>query len=214
MHGEAVAFTHGGLVSYPTSDDPATAGPERPRAWGPPAVKNGKGRQLPTAPPVCHSKDEGSNHRANVLSKENELPMRIRRLVAVALAAVGLLASVPAFAGPPAFPMPSAPFKQKVDARMVKARTHMERRAAKLSAAEAKELRARFDAGLAKVNEAVAKATADGTVTKDEAKEVRVQARAMKPGRGAHAHHRRDRRGKHGHHRKGGSDGKPVVPAK
>jgi hypothetical protein len=57
---------------------------------------------------------------------------------------------------------------------MVKARARMEERASKLSANEAKELRAKFDQNLAQVNAEVAKAVADGTVTKDEAKAVRA----------------------------------------
>jgi hypothetical protein len=61
----------------------------------------------------------------------------------------------------------------------------MEKRAAKLSAEEAKALRAKFDAGVVKVNAEVAKATADGTVTKDEAKAVRQVAKEM---RGTHGH--------------------------
>jgi hypothetical protein len=62
----------------------------------------------------------------------------------------------------------------------------METRAAKLDAEKAKELRARFDAGAAKVNAEVAKATADGTVTKEEAKDVFAAMRAMHPGKHAH----------------------------
>ena len=75
------------------------------------------------------------------------------------------------------FPMPAATFKQKVDARQAKAREHMEKHATKLAAEQAKELRAKFDANVAKVNAEVAKATADGTVTKDEAAAVRKVAR-------------------------------------
>jgi len=83
------------------------------------------------------------------------------------------------------FPMPAAEFKSKIDERMVKARAHMESRAAKLDADKAKELRAKFDGGIATVNSEVAKATADGTVTKDEAKNVFT---AMKAVRGKHGH--------------------------
>lgn len=136
--------------------------------------------------------------------------MRIS-IVTTALA-LFTLAATPALAAPrdggpdraaradgPKFPMPAAAFQQKVDARMAKARAKMEARAAKLAPAEAKELRAKFDAGKAKVDAAVAKATADGTVTKDEAKAVREAVREArgKHARGEHA------RGKRGHGERG-----------
>jgi hypothetical protein len=87
------------------------------------------------------------------------------------------------------FPMPAAEFKAKVDARTTKARAHVEKRAATLPADQAKELRAKFEAGVAKVGAEVAKATADGTVTADEAKAVRKVAREARPGHGKHARH-------------------------
>lgn len=117
--------------------------------------------------------------------------------------AVSTLAAVPAFASPttgnaPAhvrhgdhddkkFPMPGAEFKQKVDARLAKARERMESHASKLPADKAGELRAKFDAGLQKINEEVQKVVADGTVTKEEAKEVRETVRAVMP-HGQHHH--------------------------
>ena len=94
--------------------------------------------------------------------------------------ALGALVAVPAFAdegkgGPrPNFPMPAAQFKEHVAARQAKARQHMEERASKLDATQAKELRAKFDARTAAVNAEVAKVIADGTVTKDEAHAVRA----------------------------------------
>jgi hypothetical protein len=93
------------------------------------------------------------------------------------------------------FPMPAAEFKAKVDARQAKARQHMEERASKLPAGEAKELRAKFEETVQKVNAEVAKAVADGTVTKEEAKAVR----AANP----HAHH-----GKHARNHKKSDDKK------
>jgi hypothetical protein len=87
------------------------------------------------------------------------------------------------------FPMPAAAFQQKITAREAKAREHMEKRAAKLSAEQAKELRAKFDAGIVKVDAEVAKATADGTVTKEEATAVRQAARELHGGHGKHARH-------------------------
>lgn len=83
------------------------------------------------------------------------------------------------------FPMPAAEFKAKVDARMTKARARMEEKAKSLPADQAKELRTRFEAGVAKVNAEVAKAVADGTVTKEEAKAVRQAS----PHHGKHARH-------------------------
>ena len=100
-------------------------------------------------------------------------------IVAAVLAISTLFAAAPAMAGEhggkggASFPMPAAAFQQKVTERQTKAREHMEKRAAKLSADEAKALRAKFDERTTKVNAEVAKATADGTVTKDEAKAVR-----------------------------------------
>ena len=127
----------------------------------------------------------------------------MRSTIVAAVLALATLVAVPALAAPaqgdaPAktqrgegdksgkhFPMPAAEFKAKVDKRMAKARAHMEERAAKLSASEAKELRAKFDATAQNVNAEVAKAVADGTVTKEEAKAVR----AANPHHGKHARH-------------------------
>ena len=126
----------------------------------------------------------------------------MRSMIAATLLALSTLFAVPAFAAPaqgaPAkaqradegkggkhFPMPAAEFKSKIDARMAKARKHMEEKAASLPADQAKELRARFEATAQKVNAEVAKAVADGTVTKEEAKAVR----AANPHHGKHARH-------------------------
>jgi hypothetical protein len=113
-------------------------------------------------------------------------------IIGTVLALATLFAAAPAMAGDKhgaSFPMPAATFKQKVDARQAKARTHMEERASKLSADDAKALRAKFDAGVAKVNAEVNKATADGTVTKEEAMAVKKVARENGGGRhhGKHA---------------------------
>lgn len=93
-----------------------------------------------------------------------------------ALVALSTLIAVPAFAdeGAKSFPMPAAAFQQRVTARQAKAREHMEKRASQLPADQAKDLRAKFDANVAKVNAEVAKAVADGTVTKEEAQAVRA----------------------------------------
>ncbi len=137
--------------------------------------------------------------------------MRTRNwlVLGVALAA---LVSVPAIAqaatdAPPqhaahehaTFPMTAAEFKTRVDTRTTKARAEMETHAATLPADKARELRAEFDRGVARVNQEVARVGADGKVTKEEAKEVRKVAREAHIGRGGH----------HGgrHHKADGKDG-------
>ena len=143
----------------------------------------------------------------------------MRSTIFATVLALATLVAVPAFAAPGAaegraqgtkaqraegerndkgnkhFPMPAAEFKAKVEARQAKARKHMEEKATTLPADQAKELRAQFEATVQKVNAEVAKAVADGTVTKEEAQAVR----AANP----HAHH-----GKHARHGKGGKNGK------
>jgi hypothetical protein len=127
----------------------------------------------------------------------------MRSTIVATVLALSTLVAVPAFAAPAQgntptksqraegdkdkgnFPMPAAEFQARVDARQAKARKHMEERAAKLPADQAAELRASFEADLQKVNAEVAKAVADGTVTKEEAKAVR----AASPHHGKHARH-------------------------
>jgi hypothetical protein len=115
--------------------------------------------------------------------------MKIRSFaLAASLAAV---LAVPSFAtiasahegGEKKFPIAAAEFKAHVDARLAKARARMDAHIAKdkIPADKANEIRARFDAGVVKVQAEVAKATADGVVTKDEAKAVREASRAMHP---------------------------------
>ncbi|MDF2692266.1 MAG: hypothetical protein K0S65_649 [Labilithrix sp.] len=122
------------------------------------------------------------------------------KIIGTVLALVTIFAAAPAMAGEKhehekaSFPMPAATFKAKVDARQAKAREHMEKHAAKLTAEQAKELRAKFDAGVVKINAEVSKATADGTVTKDEADAVRKVAKET---RGGHHHGKHARRGAH-----------------
>lgn len=115
----------------------------------------------------------------------------MRTKILATVLALGTLVAVPAFADPaqgagkgPNFPVPAAEFQQHVAARQAKMREHMEARASKLPAAEAAALRAKFDADVAKVNAEVAKAVADGTVTKDEAAAVRAASPHGGHGRG------------------------------
>jgi hypothetical protein len=72
------------------------------------------------------------------------------------------------------FPVPAATFKQHVEQRQAKMKEHMEKKIASLPADKQKEVRAKMDAKVAAVNSEVAKAIADGTVTKDEADKVRA----------------------------------------
>ena len=103
-----------------------------------------------------------------------------------------VLASSAAFAGEKgagkqAFPVAGPAFKAKVEARQEKHRAKIEAKIAekKIPADKAAEVRARFAQHSAKVNAAVEKAVADGTVTKEEAKEVRAVAMEGRKGHGA-----------------------------
>ena len=104
------------------------------------------------------------------------------KIIAVVTFALGTLVALPALADGKggdkgaSFPMPAAEFKQHLEARRAKMNKRIEERAAKLSAAEAKALRERVAAANAKVDAEVAKAIADGTVTKEEARAVRAAA--------------------------------------
>ncbi|MBX3264010.1 MAG: hypothetical protein KIS78_11625 [Labilithrix sp.] len=119
-------------------------------------------------------------------------------IIGTVLALATVFAAAPAMAGDKhekaSFPMPAAAFKQRVDARQAKARERMEKRASTLGAEQAKELRAKFDAGVAKINAEVNKAVADGTVTKEEADAVRKVSKEVRGHHGKHA----KRGGKHG----------------
>lgn len=108
------------------------------------------------------------------------------KIVAALVLTVASLVAVPAFAkgkGDHAknFPMTAAEFKAKVDAKTAKAKHRMEEKAKQLPADQAKELRAKFDAGAAQINAEVSKATADGAVTLEEAKKVREVAKSVRP---------------------------------
>jgi hypothetical protein len=112
----------------------------------------------------------------------------------LALLLTGVLASVATSASAeegktrPTFPISASEFQARQDARVVKMRAKLEERisAKKLDAEEAKAKRAKFEVRIASVQAAIDKAKADGTVTKDEAKEIRKLAHA---GRGKHGHH-------------------------
>jgi hypothetical protein len=119
----------------------------------------------------------------------------MKRLVATAFAlALAAATAGTAFAdshAKPNFPMKADAFQQHVDQRIARARAKMEEQLKKDAKpeAEARAIRAKFDAAVTKVNEATKKATADGTVTADEAKEVRRVSRELHP-QGHHPHHR------------------------
>jgi hypothetical protein len=109
---------------------------------------------------------------------------------AVLALALGTTISAPALAheNPQNFPMPAAEFQEHVQARLERARSRMESAitAQNMTEAQAKEVRARFDAIASNVGVEVQKAVADGTVTLEEAKAVRAVARQLRP---HHAHH-------------------------
>lgn len=106
------------------------------------------------------------------------------KLVLVTLLATVALAAAPALAQPrpllpppvkpskATFPMPADQFQERIDARIAKAREKLERVTAKMPEGRARQVRARFDSVVAVVNAQVAKAVADGTVTKAEAERV------------------------------------------
>ena len=99
-----------------------------------------------------------------------------------------------------AFPMKGPEFMTKVDARIQKTREKVSEHVAKKNLPEAtkKQVLAEVDAGAAKVRAAATKAAADGTVTKEEAKQVRELAHEVK----------KDLRAKAGLPEKGHRDGK------
>lgn len=104
--------------------------------------------------------------------------------VALALSVSVFTAAFTAGAEEPkaSFPMPAAAYKAREASHIEKARARMESHIAskKLDAERAKLVRARFAASVTKIDQAVAKVSADGTVTKDEAKEVRQVSRAAR----------------------------------
>lgn len=79
------------------------------------------------------------------------------------------------------FPMKADEFRKLVAERVGKARERMEKHISKKNVPEdkAKVLRARFEVGVAVLNRKVDQVTSDGTVTKEEAKEVRELVHKM-----------------------------------
>ena len=77
---------------------------------------------------------------------------------------------------PSKYPMKADEFKAHISTRLTKAQEHLEThiKDKKVDEAKAKELRAKFAAGVAQVKAKVEEVAADGTVTLDEAKAVRV----------------------------------------
>jgi hypothetical protein len=89
------------------------------------------------------------------------------------------------------FPMAGAEFKTAFDQKVATKRQHMESRIASLPADKQKEIRDKFNAGVAALNAEVARAVADNVVTKEEAVKVRELAKQLRGGHGgghAHAH--------------------------
>lgn len=102
------------------------------------------------------------------------------KIIVSAVTFMALAAAAPAFADDkapdhrPSFPMPAATFKQHIDAKQAKMREHAEKRIAQLPADQQKDARAKLDAKIVAMNAEVARAVADGTVTKNEAHAVRA----------------------------------------
>lgn len=73
------------------------------------------------------------------------------------------------------FPMKADEYKKHIAERTAKAREMLEKHISKKNAGadKAKEMREKFNATVARVNKKVDEVTADGTVSKEEAKEVR-----------------------------------------
>jgi hypothetical protein len=124
----------------------------------------------------------------------------MNRLAALVLAfatlAVPVLASAAPAQAPAArhekndkkFPMKAEDFKKHAENMISKSRTRMEEHITKKSVPDdkAKEIRAKFDAGVALVQKEVERVCADGTVTKDEAREVHTAMKALHAG--GHGH--------------------------
>ena len=91
--------------------------------------------------------------------------------------------------GKEAFPMAASTFKTKVENRIEKARERISERMAKknVPADKQKVVLTKYDAGSAKVMLEVDKVGADGTVTKEEAQQVRTLARELR-GHGGKGH--------------------------
>jgi hypothetical protein len=82
----------------------------------------------------------------------------------------------------PAFPMPAPQFKEKVEQRLERIENRLERALAKraLPPGIERQIRADFAQGAGAIRAAANKAGADGTVTKQEAKQVRELARDLR----------------------------------
>ena len=80
------------------------------------------------------------------------------------------------------FPIEAAKFQQGVDKRISKARERLESVMTKRNAPDALkvQIRKEFEAGVVYVQAAAKRVGADGTVTKEEAKEVRDLAKSLK----------------------------------
>lgn len=110
----------------------------------------------------------------------------MKRIVpSVAIVFAATLAAVPAFAhgthgnesdGAAAFPMSAAAFQQRIDARIARGKARVEKKIAdgKVEGAQAREMRARFDARTQNIQAAAAEAEKDGVVTQEEARTVRA----------------------------------------
>jgi len=113
--------------------------------------------------------------------------MNRSKLIAAFAFATTALAAVPALAGEKfdagQFPMQAAQFQQKVEERQQRHRERFEAAVAekKIPAEKVAEIRAKMADKQAKMKAEVDKVCADGTVTLDEAKQVRQFAKSLRP---------------------------------
>lgn len=80
------------------------------------------------------------------------------------------------------YPMKAVEFKTKVNDNIAKAKDRLESRLKdkRIKSERAKVARARFDRGVVEVRRVVDKVTKDGTVTLDEAKEVKAKTKVIR----------------------------------
>jgi pyruvate kinase len=119
------------------------------------------------------------------------LMLHLRRLAALVILASVVVVPAVAFADDPPpdgtheaehkFPMAATEFRAHIAARIERHRSKMEEHIAarQLPKERADEVRARFAAGVAQINAKVDAACADGTVTREEAMQVRELARSL-----------------------------------
>ena len=100
----------------------------------------------------------------------------------------------------PSFPMTAESFNKHIEMRITKMRARLEKGMTdhKVPAATQAQVKKDFEAGAAALRAAAAKVSADGSVTKDEAKQVKVAAKDLKKKVRAHMPSKGKGKGKKG----------------